>query len=214
MAYAQADQEAPDFYTQPKPDNEEHLYAYAEGITYEEAFVLAFSQMAMKIESKVQAVQKTETMDQSAIKGGTTKSLAEPQDSVFVSNMKTVSNESFGDINVQSMQEMMQEESGGQFRERFESTIRLIFKKRKGGALMLNLNMMEDADGNFSYSLGKTEKGATFGDLISYINAHNLLDYTFATRWNNTGYVYYLELQCDLKLFEDKLNPKADEDDT
>jgi uncharacterized protein YxeA len=211
-SYAQDDQDAPEFFLKPKADTENTLYSVAMGNTYEEAMILAFQRMGEKIEVKVQAVQETES--QSALKGATSKSLADAKDEIKSSTSKSIVSQKFGNIDLQSVETLSERYEDDKYLSNYENTVKLFYEKRKQARYMANLATKENENGELSHQFNYVESKANFGDMLDYINAHTLMDYTFAARWSKKGYVYYVELACDQDLFKEQLNPDEDADDT
>ena len=208
--HAQSDEDAPEFFIKPKSDSEKAFYSVAMGNTYEEAIILAFQRMGMKIEVKVQAIQKSE----SALKGSSTKGLRDSKNESKSNTMKSVMSQKFGNIDIQSVESLTERFVDDTYLTNYESSTKLLFEKRKQARYMANLAIQENEEGQLSHQFNYVESKADFGDMLDYINAHRLMDYTFAARWTKSGYVYYVELSCDPELFRDELNWDDDADDT
>ncbi len=183
----------PNWFLVPPADTEEYMYTVSSGDSYSEAVALSLQSMAGKLETKVEALKK---VFQEEVDAGTTNN-----DASFSSNQKFVMNQNFGKISVQGMQKSFEEEQGGGYKSIYENVVRITYSKSEFETFQIDLYTTEESGYSLSkyvISDKKIEAGASFEDMLSYMDESGIMTIKTESVPSKTGHTYFIQLGLSL----------------
>lgn len=179
----------PEWFVMPPADTEEYLYSVSSGDTYSEALSISLQSMAGKLETKVEALNKV--FEEEIDSGDADYS------ETFSSSAKSVMNQSFGNINIQGMQKMFEEELSTGYKSTYENVVRILYKKSETEIFQIDLYQTEVTGperSKYVISEEKFEAGASFEDMLNYIDGTDILTVKMESVPKKTGHTYFVQL--------------------
>lgn len=187
-------QDLPGWYLLPPSDDDRYLHSVGEGETLRDATVVAYYELASKIDTKYEALSDTFSDEEDG---------EAEYDSVFSNQSKMVVNQNLDGIELSGIAKSFSEEKyeGNELISSSVYTRAIKMRLEQGESFYeatIYIDETEEKSGQdpfFHMESTETINGLNFGDVLTYIDEQPNMEISHETRWNETEYEYFVLLK-------------------